>query len=130
MNMRSYRIPLVITLAAVCGLSLAAELAQPRHPTREFMRQKLTYSQGVLEGITLEKYNLVVSNAAMLRKMNMTNAFVIVRNPKYLESIISFHSSVNDLIAAAVEKNLENTTEAYTKVARKCVACHQQFRRE
>jgi hypothetical protein len=128
--MRNHRVGLAIIVAAVCGLALASGMAEHRRSGRDFMRQKLAYSQGILEGITLEKYDLVISNAVFLRKMNLTNAFLELRNPTYLGSISNFQKSVNTLVLAAQDGNTESATEAYTMVARNCVACHQQFRRE
>jgi hypothetical protein len=114
----------------VLSLSQVGGLAQREHPTQPFMRLKLNYSQGILEGITLEKYDLIVSNATLLRNMSLTNAFLAMKSPDYLNNITHFQSRVDSLIKAAKEKSLENSTEAYSQVVSSCVACHKQFRRE
>jgi len=94
------------------------------------MRQKLNYSKGVLEGLTLEKFDLVVTNAALLRDMNLTNVFSLTRNQDYLARSTNFIRSVDSLISAGKDQNLECATEAYTRVARSCIECHKLFRRE
>jgi len=37
------------------------------------MRQKLVYSQGILQGMALEKYDLVSRNALHMRNMSKSN---------------------------------------------------------
>ena len=102
--------------------------AQQTHRTRDFMRQKLTYTQGVVEGITLEKYDLVLTNATSLRNMNLTNAFLALKNPDYVQDMTNFQAKVDTLMRGAKDKNLEKSTDAYAEVVRSCVACHRTFR--
>jgi hypothetical protein len=99
-------------------------------PTQAAMRLKLTYAQGVLEGITLEKFDLVLTNAARLRDMSQTNVFVLVGNPDYQTSRTNFQASVDALTQAAKEQNSRKATEAYMKMAQSCFDCHKTFRRE
>ncbi len=115
---------------AAVGSELIAGGAQGTHPTREFMRQKLSYTQGIVEGLVTEKYELVATNAAALRNMNLTNAFLALKNPSYLGQTTNFQTRVDELIKAAQAKNLEKSTEAYSQVVDSCVACHKLFRRE
>ena len=110
--------------------SLAANAADVVKPTQVFMRQKLTYAQGVLEGITLDKFDLVLTNATKLRDMTLTNAFVLLGNRDYQGYKANFQTSVDALTAAAKEENHEKATEAYVKMTQSCFECHKTFRRE
>jgi len=94
------------------------------------MRLKLGYSQGILEGIALEKYDLVVSNATLLRNMSLTNAFLALQNPYYLENITNFQAKVDTLITAGKEKDLGACTDAYSLTVGSCINCHKLFRLE
>jgi hypothetical protein len=114
-------------VAAALGLSLVAAERKER-PTQPFMRQKLVYSQGILEGLTLERYDLVVSNATLLRDMNLTNYFLALRNAEYLQNIRNFQSKVDRLVQFAKAKSLESSAEAYSQVVNSCIACHEGFR--
>jgi len=76
------------------------------------------------------KYDLIVSNATLLRNMNLTNAFFTLRNPYYAEKMTNFQGRVDGLIKAAKEKDLERATEGYSRVVDSCIACHKLFRRE
>ena len=125
---------ILFSMAALAGCAaalIAQETPRARHEQAQlFMRQKLNYSQSILEGIVLEKYDLVITNATLLRNMNLTNAFLALRNPDYMVGITNFQQKVDALIAAAKDKHLENAGEAYSQMSGSCIACHKQFRRE
>jgi hypothetical protein len=113
-------------LLVIWTLSLSA--APGSHRTQDFMRTKLDYAQGILEGITVEKYDLLVTNATSLRNMNLTNAFFALRNPSYLENMTNFQAKVDGLIKAGKEKDLGAATEAWSLTVGACISCHKSFR--
>jgi uncharacterized Fe-S radical SAM superfamily protein PflX len=120
---------IIITIAILLSLlSLAAE--HKERPTKAFMRQKLVYSQGILEGLTLEKYELVITNANLLRNMTLTNSFTKMADPYYAKCIKDFQTRVDVVIKGARNKLLDGTTEAYSKMLESCVACHKECRVE
>lgn len=94
------------------------------------MRQKLGWSQTILEGLALERFDLVSKNSIRMRDMTHSNQWFTVKQPDYLAQTTNFQKSVDALYMAAVDKNLEAATEAYTKVARNCVECHRLVRAE
>ena len=98
--------------------------------TKDAMRSKLDYAQNVLEGLTLQKFDLAVTNAVMLRDMSQTNVFSMLKNVDYLASSTNFTAAVDVLINVVKSQDLERATEVYTRVARSCVQCHAQFRRD
>ncbi len=111
-------------------LALAAT-TEPRRPaTQAFMRQKLGYSQFVLEGLALEKFDLVAKNALHLRNMPLSNLWVTMKQPDYLASTTNYQRNVEALFTAATEKNLDAATEAYARIAKNCVECHRLVRLE
>ena len=124
---KNWNIGLLATVALV--VSASGAWAQG-HRTRDFMRDKLSYTQGIVEGITLEKYELVITNAVSLRNMNLTNAFLALKNPEYVSNITNFQARVDSLVNAARAQDLKKSTEEYSRVVSSCVACHKSFRRE
>jgi len=94
------------------------------------MRQKLGYSEKIVEGITLENYSLVISNAAQLRIMTQSNAWMEVKHPVYLEKTDHFQADVTTMLDAARATNTPALLQAYTQVTADCVDCHQTFRSE
>jgi hypothetical protein len=124
---------LLASLGLVVGVTLsfsAEEVKLPVHPKAQaFMRQKLGYSQGILEGLVLEKYELVATNAVLLRNMNLTNVYFQLGNPGYKAQITRFQDAVDALKKSADSKELWPAYENYNRVAQSCLECHQQFRR-
>ena len=119
----------MIVWVLVNQLATAAEVER-RAQTQAFMRQKLAWSQGALEGLTLEKFELVSKNAIRMRDMTQSNGWFVYKQPDYMRHTTNFHKSVEALYMAAVDKNLDAATEAYTKVTRSCVDCHRIVRTE
>ena len=62
--------------------------------------------------------------------MSQTNAFSVLKNQDYLANATNFTRAVDGLLNAAKREDLQGATEAYTRVARTCVQCHEQFRRD
>ena len=94
------------------------------------MRQKLAYSQGIIEGLALEKFDLVSKNALRLRNMTDSNFWFRMRQPDYMQLTTNFQKSSLALYTAAIEKNLDVATDAYAKMTRDCVECHRIVRLE
>lgn len=118
-------------LVGVLVLSLvAAETKPKRAATQTFMRMKLAWSQAALEGLTLEKFDVVSQNAIRMRNMTQSNQWFTMKRPYYMQRTTNFQKSADALYMAAVDKDLEAATEAYLKVARSCVECHRLVRTE
>ena len=112
-----------------CQLSHAAE-GRRRADTQTFMRMKLAWSQNILEGLTLERFDAVSKNAIRLRDMTASNAWHVMRQADYMASTTNFQKNVDALYLAAVDKNLDGATEAYQQVMKSCVECHRLVRLE
>jgi len=130
--MRNFKLTFCLFSAVLAGFIAAAALPESNKndPGIPFMRAKLTYMQGILEGMTTEKFDLLVTNATLLRDMNLTNSFFKLKNQEYLRNIKQFQGRVDRMIVAGKEQNLTNASECYTQIASACVACHKQFRRD
>ena len=126
------RIILAVLLVTPCGFFAFSGENKPASTgslTAAFMRQKLTYSDRILEGLVLENFGLVTTNAMMLRNMSLTNAFVALNNQEYLRGVSNFQAKVDFLIESAKKQDLAAATDAYGLLSKSCVSCHQQFRR-
>jgi len=111
-------------------LMASDDLPKKDRTTQEFMRRKLSYADAILQGLTLERFDLVLTNAIKLRNMNMTNAFVKLSNPEYREKVVNFQKSVEALASQAQDRKLDLATTAYSQVIHNCVDCHKTFRHE
>ena len=117
----------LVAWALAAQFSPAAE-ARRRAETQTFMRMKMAWSQGVLEGLTLEKFDAISRNAIRMRDMTQSNQWFVSKQPDYMARTTNFQQSVDALYLAAVDKNLDAATEAYLKVTRSCVECHRLVR--
>ena len=113
-------------VALVFAASLAVTLAGD--VTKNAMRQKLTFAQGILEGLALEKYDLIITNAVQLRDLSQTNSFFVLGNPDYRQRSTNFFQNVDELVKAARGQNLTNATAAYSRLTESCVECHKFVR--
>lgn len=101
-----------------------------QNATRAIMRTKLVFSRNILEGIVLEKPDLVARNARLLRDMSQTNAFLALGFSDYLRYIKQYQGNTDALAQAAREKNLTKASQIFAKISNNCVECHRSFRRE
>jgi hypothetical protein len=111
-------------------LILIGAVAQTRkaNPAKEFMREKLGHSQKVLEGITLEDFELILVHSKKLSAMSQSADWKLFQNPEYLEHSASFRRYADTLTRAAQERNLDQATVAYLGLTMSCVECHKFVR--
>lgn len=119
-----------VMLAAFLAAGLALGLAQSRksRATKEFMRDKLELAQGILEGLSVENYDLIISRAQKLSAMSQEADWRVFENPDYEQQSLAFRRNVDALTKAAKNKNLDGATLAYVRVTMSCVECHKYVR--
>jgi hypothetical protein len=119
----------IIAGAALALLTIAATY-EKREFSRGYMRQKLAYSQGVMEGLTLEKFDLVTKNGIRIRNMKLTNMMYGLKQPGYMRHVTNYQHTVDLLLGASVDKDLARATKAYQGIIQSCVECHRDYRTE
>jgi hypothetical protein len=127
---------LVFPLLPGDGLPAQAQRVANRaeRPVREhqeqsiWMRQKVTASQQILEGLTREDYELIRVNAQAMHFMGYLESWARSDTPGYREQMQSFGFANGALVRAAKDKNLDGATLAYTQLAVSCVQCHKIVR--
>jgi len=121
----------IVTLgvAAVTSMLGGAPLAaQEITPMRAFMRQKLTYSQNIIEGISLERQDMVLTNATKLMYMTKSNVWMELKVDGYLEQTRKFQDDVIVLGNEARARSNPGMLKAYAKLTGGCIECHQAYR--
>ena len=94
------------------------------------MRQKLVYSQDVLEGLTLENYDLIVTKGMKMWNMGKSNLWQVIFADEYQKQSASYRGHVMAMVEAAREQKLEAAREAYVKSLQSCYDCHKYFKVE
>lgn len=104
-------------------------LAQPRKLDlkRAFMLQKLDLSQNVLQGLVLERFDLITTNATKLRNLSFSNNWSLTNYAIYTEYTRKFKNDADRLVTAGVSRDLATASDAYHHVIDDCIACHSIF---
>jgi hypothetical protein len=105
--------------------------AQQPHSRKEFMRQKLAFSQKVLEGLTLEDYAMIAKNAKALKLLSQASEWEVPTIPNATEFVAfttEFQQMTDTLGQKAKEKNIDGATLAYIRLTMSCVNCHKYVR--
>ncbi len=121
----------IIVIAAALALVVGNYLvAQPKSssPTHQFMRQKLDHAQRVLEGISLEDFELIAKNAGKLSAMSREAGWRAFDSPEYVRLSDNFRRDVDALNKAAADRSLDGATLAYVRMTMSCVECHKFVR--
>ena len=118
----------VLVLFIAAGLSVALAQSKRNRAAKEFMREKLELTQGVLEGLAVEDYDLIIVKGAKISAMTKEMDWRIFENPNYEQQSATFRRHVDSLVKAAREKNLDAATLAYVRVTMSCVDCHKLVR--
>jgi hypothetical protein len=114
------------------GLLAAAVVAQESAPkadaVADFMRAKLGHSQRVLEGLSLEDYDLIARGAQELALASQASSWQVLQTEEYVRQSGEFRRSCDSLRNAAKAKNLDGAALAWMEVTMKCIQCHKYVR--
>lgn len=120
----------VVTLLALLAAGVIMSSAQNKksRATKEFMRDKLELTQGILEGLAVENFDLILSRSQRLSAMSQEVGWKVFENPDYEQQSIAFRRNVDALTKAAKNKNLDGAMLAYVRATMSCVECHKYVR--
>jgi len=93
------------------------------------MRQKLAHSQKILEAVVTSDWASLEMHSRELERLTNDPRWTVLKYPEYSRYSTAFVRAVQDLHAAAVERDLEKTPEAYAAVTLRCVECHRYLAR-
>ena len=111
-------------------VALTAEDEKKNDEPSFWMKQKLTYSQEILNGLAKEDYEVITKNAMAMQGLNKIEMFVRQKPEGYRTQLKTFQFSVNELVRNAEDKNLDGATLAFTQMTISCVNCHKEIRKQ
>jgi hypothetical protein len=88
------------------------------------MRQKLKYSQRMLEGLATEDFEMIRKNARLMNAFNQLESRFWADTPEYRSQLQTFQFTNNKMMRMAEAKNLEGVALAYTQMTMTCFNCH------
>lgn len=117
-------------LMVVLGFAVLIAHAQqePRNATRDAMRFKLYFAQGVLEGITTENHSLIATNAQKLKALSQSTDWKLRSSREYQRLTSDFERATERLERSARNRNVDAATVAYFQLTTTCVTCHKYLR--
>jgi len=134
MKTRAWRKLILMALmfsAAFVTVMVGQTLAERQDPKRakEFMRQKLSYSQNIIEGLALENYELIITNGIKMFNMSQSTHWQVRSSSEYKKYSAAYSDRVAAMIDAAREKRIDAARDAYCKSLQGCYDCHRYCQR-
>jgi hypothetical protein len=117
------------------GLMARSPQVQPskqegKSSNQMLMRDKLMHASKILEGITLENFDLVGEHAKTLGMISRATTWHVTPTPQYTRLAKNFQEQCLDLERHAKEKNVEAATLDLVRINVTCTDCHQHMREE
>jgi cytochrome c556 len=119
-----------LLLVWLWGAGVGAQDEQKKQEPSYWMKQKLAYSQQILNGLAQEDYELIAKSATAMKGLNTIESFVRQRPEGYRTQLKTFQFSVDELIRHAEDDNLDGATLAFTQMTISCVNCHKELRKQ
>ncbi len=92
------------------------------------MRRKLDRAKDILEGLTLEQFDKIASNARSLRLLSMEAGWNVVQTEEYRKQSDDFRRACTAIEKAADAKDVHRAALAYVSLTVRCVDCHSYMR--
>lgn len=92
------------------------------------MRRKLDRAKNILEGLTLEQFDKIASNARSLRLLSMEAGWNVVQTEEYRKQSEDFRRACNSIEKSAAAKDIHRAALAYVALTVRCVECHSYMR--
>lgn len=112
-------------------LEVPSERAAEREDAAErqaLMQRKLEHAQQILEGVSLEDFELIANEADGLAACVDDRLWRSLQPPDYRLFRTEFEQIVANIRKAAKEKNADAAALAYVRLTINCVRCHQRVR--
>ena len=113
------------TLIMLLGIDLGAAQTQG---VDNIMRQKLSFAQAILEGVTTEDYKKITDNTAPLLAVTHRAEWNAIDRYEYVAFSLGFRQAVNELADAARRQSADGVAYSYTRMTMACVSCHRALR--
>ena len=123
--MRTATLASVIATITLLGVDLATSQTVGGET---IMRQKLTYAQAILEGVTSEDYKKITDSTVPLLALTHRAEWNAIDRYDYLAYSTGFRQAVNDLADAARRQSADGVAYSYMQMTMACVSCHRSLR--
>ncbi len=95
---------------------------------RDSMRAKLMYSKNVLEGLTVNDFDLVLDSCKNMLELTEGDSWIAIDSDNYRALTEDFKTGLKKLTAAAKSKNIDATALRFYDLSTRCIDCHNHLR--
>lgn len=122
-------VPLILTAAvfALCVPTMSSH-GEQQNAVKKLMTKKLENAQKVLEGLTMNDYDLIAKHADELIQVSKAAEWRVLKTPQYEMNSNEFRRAAETMIAQAKAKNTDGVALAYVDMTLTCVRCHKHVR--
>jgi hypothetical protein len=120
---------IVVMSASSWGMAQEDKSKKEEKDPSFWMKQKLTNSERILEGLAKGDLDMVNKNATAMQALNRIEHFVRRDPVAYRTQLHIFQFSVDELVRTSKEDNLDGAALAFTQMTISCVNCHKQIRK-
>jgi len=115
--------------ATVAGLLISGSALPGQTPaTGRVMRDKLRYSQELLEGLMTSDFNELSQSSQALIEVTRLPAWAILTTPEYERYTQTFLKSAQNLKDAASKRDSDGAFMAYMSTTMSCYQCHKYIK--
>ena len=123
-NQKIVLLTLTLILTAVVAREVHAQIQLQR-----LMIEKLQNAQKLLEGIAMNKPEMIEKHAEELIRISKTAEWVAAhKTPRYGVFSNQYQRAAQSIVKKAKEKNIDGVTLAYFDLTMACVRCHEYVR--
>jgi hypothetical protein len=124
--------PQLFGITVVLVLTLGGPNSSAQSPNlRSIMREKLTNTQQMLEGVVTANFAIVDKSSDRLAQISYTEVASWQSNPEpeYLKQASAFVKAIQGIRHASADRNGAVVADEYTNLLNSCVSCHSYVRR-
>jgi len=115
--------------ATVAGLLISGSALLGQTPaTGRVMRDKLRYSQELLEGLMTSDFNELSQSSQAIIEVTRLPAWAILTTPEYERYTQTFLKSAQNLKDAAAKRDSDGAFMAYMSTTMSCYQCHKYIK--
>jgi len=131
-------IPVLCVTVVVLGIAFVAQKSslraqdattEPGKAVKPLMQMKLDNAKAILEGLTLEDYESVASNARQLKLLSMESGWNVLQTGTYRRHSEAFRENADLIVEAAEDRDINAAALGYVAMTVRCVECHNYMRK-
>ena len=119
-----YILLLVILFLAFSGPDAPAQTGS----TRNVMREKLVHSEKILEAIMTSDLKGLEEHSMAIVSLTKTEGWAVLKSAEYQRQSAAFVRALDELVAAARQRNLDVATIQYMAMTMTCYECHRHLK--